>query len=163
MYWTVCSTYTYKYDWYIYSWHCTYSFSVISRTTYSILICNVCKIRELYGKATCFPTSKSNTKNARHMHAEAFVWSLWTYASCCLWDVNDVQQLCKGIWIWKGRGKNYPIISLHWGFYILSVFQPFKFMKINFASLFSLSFVRWWLLVTLANQEPRLCRCSIVR
>lgn len=38
---------------------------MISRITYSFLICNVYKVRELFRKAICFPTSKGNTKQAR--------------------------------------------------------------------------------------------------
>ena len=38
---------------------------MISGIPYSFLICNVYKVRELFRKAICFPTSKSNAKQAR--------------------------------------------------------------------------------------------------
>ena len=67
LYWIICTIYivrtrTNMADIFIYL-HCRYSFSVISRITYSILICNVYKVRELFRKAIFFLTS--NTKYAR--------------------------------------------------------------------------------------------------
>lgn len=67
LYWIVCTKYVVRtrtnMNYIIIYLQCRYSFSVISRLTYSILICNVYEVRELFRKAIFVLTS--NTKYAR--------------------------------------------------------------------------------------------------